>query len=68
MSASGGFWAGLPLGRDVVEIARDANGLVAFNKPAGVLSHPNEAGDERRSLLTARYVTDVDLTSTTNES
>ena len=58
MSASGGFWAGLPLGRDVVEIARDANGLVAFNKPAGVLSHPNEAGDERRSLLTARYVTD----------
>ncbi|MDP3070976.1 MAG: RluA family pseudouridine synthase [Opitutaceae bacterium] len=56
MSAPGDFWAGLPLGRDVVLLARDAHGLAAFNKPAGVLSHPNERADERRSLLTARYV------------
>lgn len=53
-----GFWGTLPLGRGVTLIARDANGLAAFNKPAGVLSHPNEPGDERRSLLTARYVTE----------
>lgn len=49
------FWAALPLGREVTLLTRDANGLVAFNKPAGVLSHPNERGDEPRSLLTARY-------------
>ena len=58
MSAPKGFWAALPLGPDVTLIARDANGLAAFNKPAGVLSHPNDRPDERRSLLTARYVTD----------
>ncbi|MBL9187357.1 MAG: RNA pseudouridine synthase [Opitutaceae bacterium] len=48
----------MPLGREVALLARDANGLAAFNKPAGTLSHPNERGDERRSLLTARYVED----------
>lgn len=59
MSAPGeDFWTALPLGRDVTVIARDANGLAALNKPAGVLSHPNAAGDEPRSLLTARYVFD----------
>jgi 23S rRNA-/tRNA-specific pseudouridylate synthase len=31
---------------------------VALNKPAGVMSHPNEPGDEPRCLLTARYVLD----------
>lgn len=55
-SAPEGFWSTLPLGRAVTIVARDDNGLVAFDKPAGVLSHPNEAGDERRSLLQARYV------------
>ena len=48
--------ASLPLGRKVAIVARDANGLVAFNKPAGILSHPNEPADEPRSLLVARYV------------
>ena len=33
----------------------DANGLGAFAKPAGTLSHPNEAGEEPRSLLTVPY-------------
>jgi tRNA pseudouridine65 synthase len=50
------FWAALPLGREVSLITRDAQGLAAFNKPAGVLSHPNIEGDESRSLLTARYI------------
>lgn len=50
------FWAALPLGRNVSLIARDENGLAALNKPAGVLSHPNDRGDEKRSLLTVQYV------------
>lgn len=50
------FWTTLPLGRGVTLIARDENGLAAFDKPAGVLSHPNSAEDEPRSLLNARYV------------
>lgn len=51
----GDFWETLPLREDVRLLARDANGLVAFDKPAGVLSHPNESQDEPRSLLTCRY-------------
>ena len=50
------FWAALPLGRGVTVLTRDANGLVALNKPAGVLSHPNRAGEEARALLKASYV------------
>ena len=47
-----------PLGRNVAEITRDQNGLIAFSKPAGVMSHPNTAADEPRSLVNARYVLD----------
>lgn len=49
------FWEGLPLGRGVVLLRRDENGLAALSKPAGVLSHPNAPGEEPRSLLAARY-------------
>jgi tRNA pseudouridine65 synthase len=49
------FWVQLPLGRGVSLISRDANGLAAFDKPAGVLSHPNEPADQPRSLLDAHY-------------
>jgi len=45
----------MPLGPGVQLLQRDANGLVALGKPAGVLSHPNEDGGESRSLLRARY-------------
>ena len=58
MNVAEGFWRTLPLGRDVAVIAHDENGLAALNKPAGLLSHPNERGDERRALLQAHYVTD----------
>lgn len=44
-----------PLGPGVVFLTADANGLVALSKPEGVLSHPNRAGEEARSLLTATY-------------
>src|SRR6187402_3426166 len=52
---AGDFWTSLPLGREVKLVHRDANGVAALVKPAGVLSHPNEGGDEPRSLLTVRY-------------
>jgi 23S rRNA-/tRNA-specific pseudouridylate synthase len=48
----------MPLGPGVTPLACDANGLVAFNKPAGLLSHPNVPKDEPRSLLTTRYDAD----------
>lgn len=52
------FWSNLPLGRGVALLHRDENGLAAFDKPAGILSHPNEPGDQPRSLLNARYELD----------
>jgi len=48
-------WARLPLGREVRLILRDENGVAAFAKPAGVLSHPNTPRDEPRALLTCPY-------------
>jgi len=43
-------WAeALPLGREVAILATDPCGLLAFNKPAGIRSHPNPpapAGDD----------------------
>lgn len=55
MSLPADFWATLPLGEGVVPLQRDRNGLAAFDKPSGVLSHPNASQDEARSLLTCRY-------------
>lgn len=55
MKNAADFWAALPLGRGVALLARDANGLAALSKPAGILSHPNAPGDEPRSLLNAPY-------------
>jgi 23S rRNA-/tRNA-specific pseudouridylate synthase len=49
------FWGKLPLGREVRLIARDENGVAAFAKPAGVLSHPNTPRDEARALLNCAY-------------
>jgi tRNA pseudouridine65 synthase len=49
------FWATLPLGRGVTVLEHDRNGVAALAKPAGVLSHPNERGEEPRSLLVAPY-------------
>ncbi len=49
------FWSDVPFGPGVKVVAIDANGLVALDKPEGVLSHPNTPGDERRSLVRARY-------------
>ncbi|MDX2186848.1 MAG: RNA pseudouridine synthase [Opitutaceae bacterium] len=44
-----------PLRHDVHLLVRDANGLVALAKPAGVLSHPNDGHDTERALVQATY-------------
>jgi 23S rRNA-/tRNA-specific pseudouridylate synthase len=49
-------WKTLPLGPGVELLRADENGLAAFTKPAGVLSHPNRISEQPRSLLNARYV------------
>ncbi|HYD85586.1 MAG TPA: pseudouridine synthase, partial [Opitutus sp.] len=54
-AAAGSFWSAAPLGRGVEILAGDANGVAALAKPAGVLSHPNEAKDQPRSLIVAHY-------------
>ncbi len=55
MSQAADLWNRLPLGKGVSLLAHDANGLAALNKPQGVLSHPNQPSDERRSILTCPY-------------
>ncbi len=45
----------LPLARGAHVAAAGAQGLLALDKPAGVLTHPNDAGDQAKSLLNARY-------------
>jgi 23S rRNA-/tRNA-specific pseudouridylate synthase len=53
----------LPLGRGVRILKQDANGLIAFYKPAGIFSHSSEIEPHRPSahnLLRAPYQTTLD--------
>ena len=45
----------LPLGTGVAILTEAPGGLVAFDKPAGVLSHPNMRSEQPRALLTCDY-------------
>jgi tRNA pseudouridine65 synthase len=45
----------LPLHEGVAVVARAPGGLMAFDKPAGVLSHPNMKSEQPRALLTCDY-------------
>ncbi|GAB5562856.1 MAG: tRNA pseudouridine(65) synthase TruC [Synoicihabitans sp.] len=45
----------LPLGKGVVLVREDPNGVIALSKPSGILSHPNTTDDVSRSLLTTDY-------------
>lgn len=49
--------ATLPLGRGVRVVAADARGILAFEKPAGTLTHPNSAGTAaaKNALLHGDY-------------
>lgn len=53
-----GGWGAVPLGPGVRVLNAHRCGLAALAKPAGVLSHPNRAGEEGRSLVDAAYDTD----------
>jgi tRNA pseudouridine65 synthase len=49
-------WAGaLPLARGVRVAAVGAGGLLALEKPPGLMSHPNNSSDKHFSLLAAEY-------------
>jgi len=50
-----GFWARLPLGREVRLLVADPHGVAAFAKPVGVLSQPNAPRGDPRALLTCAY-------------
>lgn len=45
----------LPLGPGVRPLAAQPTGLLALEKPAGVMSHPNAGEAARNALLTAEY-------------
>lgn len=45
----------LPLNTGVRVLASNEDGLVALEKPAGAMSHPNKVGDIKRSMLKASY-------------
>ena len=51
----------LPLGHGVRLITSNEHGIVALDKPAGVMSHPNEAADIKRALLQADYDYDKEV-------
>lgn len=45
----------LPWTKGVSILRCDSNGLLAIEKPAGLMSHPNKPGEEGKSLLKAPY-------------
>ncbi len=55
MSTTGFDWTAAPLGPEVRVIRIHPCGIAALEKPAGVLSHPNSAGDAPRAVLTTGY-------------
>ena len=47
--------AELPFGPEVKFLGSGSHGLIALEKPAGLMSHPNRKSDRERCLLTADY-------------
>jgi tRNA pseudouridine65 synthase len=47
--------SGIPLGKGVVLIARDRNGLLAVEKPCNTMSHPNTGDSSSRALINCSY-------------
>ena len=45
----------LPLGPEVRALVSNSHGLIALEKPVGVMSHPNSHGEHKRCLLVADY-------------
>ena len=51
----------LPLRADVRVLVANPDGLIALDKPTGVLSHPNRADDRPRAMLDADYDYDAEV-------
>jgi len=58
----------LPLGPGVRVIRANDDGLVALDKPAGLMSHPNKHEDRERSLLGAHYDYEGEVYAWTDEA
>ncbi len=58
----------LPLNEGVRVLAQNEDGLVALEKPAGAMSHPNKPEDKERSLLVADYAYEEECYTWTNEA
>ena len=44
-----------PLGRDVRVLAAHPAGLIVFEKPAGLMAHPNRPAEEKQAMVRAPY-------------
>ncbi|HRE05355.1 MAG TPA: RNA pseudouridine synthase [Opitutaceae bacterium] len=55
IDGSDDYWRTFPLGPGAGVLNRDPLGVIALSKPAGLLSHPNEPSDQKRSVLAASY-------------
>lgn len=53
--ADAGLPSPWPLGRGVLCLAHETCGLIALDKAAGILSHPNGREDQDKALLSCRY-------------
>lgn len=58
----------LPLNKGVHILAHNEDGLLALEKPAGAMSHPNKPKDRDRSLLVADYDFEQECYYWTNDS
>lgn len=58
----------LPLNTGVSILAHNEDGLIALEKPVGVMSHPNESRDNQRSLLVADYDLEKECYTWTDDS
>jgi 23S rRNA-/tRNA-specific pseudouridylate synthase len=57
----------IPLGRGVKVLNYNKDGLLALEKPQGLLSHPNSSKDKGRSLLRCNYYLDQEFYDWKNE-
>jgi 23S rRNA-/tRNA-specific pseudouridylate synthase len=57
----------LPFGRGVKVLNHNKDGLLALEKPQGLLSHPNSSRDTNRSLLRCNYHLDQEMYEWKNE-
>ena len=58
----------LPLNKGVGVLMHNKDGLLALEKPAGLMSHPNKPNDNKKSILTADYDSEEQCYKWTNRA